>query len=161
MSPNYFCHYFKQEIGKTPISFINEYRIEKACEMLSESEAPISDIALSVGFLNHTQPDSIQNPPIFLHRIVHKAQISAIFHCINCTHSTFQNAFLWPTSPAYSDHVGQTINGCHYRCWKGRDQICFCDYDPDIPVPHTCPAPMSSMWNVWTALTEGAVPVYS
>lgn len=36
MSPNYFCRYFKQEIGKTPISFINEYRIEKACEMLSE-----------------------------------------------------------------------------------------------------------------------------
>lgn len=52
MSPNYFCHYFKQEIGKTPISFINEYRIEKACEMLSESEAPISNIALSVGFDN-------------------------------------------------------------------------------------------------------------
>ena len=52
MSPNYFCHYFKQEIGKTPISFINEYRIEKACEMLSESKMPISDIALSVGFDN-------------------------------------------------------------------------------------------------------------
>lgn len=52
MSPNYFCHYFKQEIGKTPISFINEYRIEKACEMLSESKVPISDIALSVGFDN-------------------------------------------------------------------------------------------------------------
>ena len=52
MSPNYFCHNFKQEIGKTPISFINEYRIEKACEMLSESKAPISDIALSVGFDN-------------------------------------------------------------------------------------------------------------
>lgn len=52
MSPNYFCHYFKQEIGKTPIGFINEYRIEKACEMLSESEAPISNIALSVGFDN-------------------------------------------------------------------------------------------------------------
>ena len=52
MSPNYFCHYFKQEIGKTPIGFINEYRIEKACEMLSESKAPISEIALSVGFDN-------------------------------------------------------------------------------------------------------------
>jgi len=52
MSPNYFCHYFKQEIGKTPISFINEYRIEKACEMLSESELSISEIALSVGFDN-------------------------------------------------------------------------------------------------------------
>jgi len=52
MSPNYFCYYFKQEIGKTPIGFINEYKIEKACEMLSESELPISEIALSVGFDN-------------------------------------------------------------------------------------------------------------
>lgn len=52
MSPNYFCHYFKQEIGKTPVSFINEYRIEKACEMLSESELPVFEIALSVGFDN-------------------------------------------------------------------------------------------------------------
>ena len=52
MSPNYFCRYFKQEIGKTPISFLNEYRIEKACEMLSETEQHISDIALSVGFDN-------------------------------------------------------------------------------------------------------------
>ncbi len=52
MSSNYFCHYFKKEIGKTPISFINEYRIEKACEMLSECNLPISNIALSVGFDN-------------------------------------------------------------------------------------------------------------
>lgn len=52
MSPNYFCHYFKQEIGKTPIMFINEYRIEKACEMLSGSDLPVSDISLSVGFDN-------------------------------------------------------------------------------------------------------------
>lgn len=52
MSPNYFCHYFKQEIGKTPIHFINEYRIEKACELLLESSLPISEISLSVGFDN-------------------------------------------------------------------------------------------------------------
>ena len=52
MSPNYFCHYFKQEIGKTPITFINEYRIEKACEILSASDLLISDISLSVGFDN-------------------------------------------------------------------------------------------------------------
>ena len=52
MSPNYFCHYFKQEIGKTPIMFINESRIEKACEMLSGSDLPISDISLSVEFDN-------------------------------------------------------------------------------------------------------------
>ena len=52
MSPNYFCHYFKQEIGKTPISFINEYRIEKACEMLSETALPVSEISFSFGFEN-------------------------------------------------------------------------------------------------------------
>lgn len=52
MSPNYFCHYFKQEIGKTPITFINEYRIQKACQLLSESKLPVSQIALSVGFDN-------------------------------------------------------------------------------------------------------------
>lgn len=52
MSPNYFCHYFKQKIGKTPIAFINEYRIQKACQMLTESELPVSQIALAVGFDN-------------------------------------------------------------------------------------------------------------
>ena len=52
MSPNYFCRYFKQEIGKTPIGFLNEYRMEKACQLLSESQLTISDIALSVGFDN-------------------------------------------------------------------------------------------------------------
>ncbi|MBO5472888.1 MAG: AraC family transcriptional regulator [Lachnospiraceae bacterium] len=52
MSPNYFCHYFKQEIGKTPIAFVNEYRIQKACELLTESELPVSQIALAAGFDN-------------------------------------------------------------------------------------------------------------
>ena len=52
MSPNYFCHYFKQKTGKPPIAFINEYRIQKACQMLSDSELPVSQIALSVGFDN-------------------------------------------------------------------------------------------------------------
>lgn len=52
MSPNYFCRYFKQEIGKTPITFINECRIEKACQLLSESNVPVSQVSLSVGFDN-------------------------------------------------------------------------------------------------------------
>ena len=52
MSPNYFCHYFKQEIGKPPIAFINEYRIQKACQILTDSELPVSQVALSVGFDN-------------------------------------------------------------------------------------------------------------
>lgn len=52
MSPNYFCHYFKQETGKSPITFVNEYRIQKACQLLTDSELAISEIALCVGFDN-------------------------------------------------------------------------------------------------------------
>ncbi len=52
MSPNYFCRYFRQEIGKPPIVFLNEYRIQQASRLLSESDLPISQIALSVGFDN-------------------------------------------------------------------------------------------------------------
>ena len=52
LSPNYFCHYFRQATGKTPVAFINEYRIQKAAALLSESQLPVSHIALSVGFDN-------------------------------------------------------------------------------------------------------------
>ncbi len=52
VSPNYFCRYFKENIGKTPVSFLNDYRIQKACQMLTESELPISQIALLTGFDN-------------------------------------------------------------------------------------------------------------
>lgn len=54
MSPNYFCSYFHREIGKTPITFINEYRIQKAAQLLSETELSISEIALSIGFDNQS-----------------------------------------------------------------------------------------------------------
>lgn len=52
MSPGYFCRYFKRETGKTPVAFINECRIEKACQLLAGSELPVSVISLSVGFDN-------------------------------------------------------------------------------------------------------------
>lgn len=52
MSPNYFCHYFRKEIGKPPVAFINEFRIEKAAQLLSETDLQVSQIALSVGFEN-------------------------------------------------------------------------------------------------------------
>lgn len=37
MSPNYFCRFFKQMTQKTPFDYINTYRINIACEMLSEN----------------------------------------------------------------------------------------------------------------------------
>lgn len=52
MSPNYFCNYFHKETGKTPIVFINEYRIQKASKLLSQSDISISEAAVKVGFDN-------------------------------------------------------------------------------------------------------------
>lgn len=52
MSPNYFCNYFHKETGKTPMVFINEYRIQKAAKLLSQSDISISQAALEAGFDN-------------------------------------------------------------------------------------------------------------
>jgi len=52
MSPNYFCHKFKRELGKPPIKFINEYRIQQASKLLAESGLSVSEISESVGFDN-------------------------------------------------------------------------------------------------------------
>lgn len=52
MSPQYFCKFFKSIFGKTAIQYLNEYRIEKACELLQQEEYSISEICFSVGFDN-------------------------------------------------------------------------------------------------------------
>ncbi len=52
LSPSYFARIFKKETGQSPISFLIHTRIERAKELLAESEDKASDIALSVGFSN-------------------------------------------------------------------------------------------------------------
>jgi AraC family transcriptional regulator of arabinose operon len=52
LSPSYFARIFKQETGQSPISFLIKTRIERAKELLAETEEKASDIALSVGFSN-------------------------------------------------------------------------------------------------------------
>jgi len=52
MNKNYFCSYFKNSIGKQPITYINEYRCEKAVELLHNTDLKILDISLMVGFDN-------------------------------------------------------------------------------------------------------------
>ena len=50
LSEGHFCRFFKAATGKTPLSYINEYRIERASALLLETDAPITEIALSCGF---------------------------------------------------------------------------------------------------------------
>lgn len=50
LNPQYFCKAFKNVTGKTPIDYLNYYRIESAAEELSASYKSVTDIALSCGF---------------------------------------------------------------------------------------------------------------
>lgn len=44
------CELFDKYIGKTPNSYLVHYRIQKSCEMLTETNRSISEIAVSCGF---------------------------------------------------------------------------------------------------------------
>ncbi len=50
LSPNYFLSAFKKATGKTPHRFLTKKRVAKACELLSNPQLSIVDVALAVGF---------------------------------------------------------------------------------------------------------------
>lgn len=50
MSPKYFCRYFQTIVHKTPIDYLNYYRIERACALLCTTDSPITAIAYDCGF---------------------------------------------------------------------------------------------------------------
>lgn len=50
MTSKYFCCFFYNITQKTPIEYLNYYRIERACEKLILSDSPITYIAFDCGF---------------------------------------------------------------------------------------------------------------
>lgn len=50
MSPRYFCRVFRNMTGRTPIEYVNYYRIETASQMLITTGESITEIALNCGF---------------------------------------------------------------------------------------------------------------
>lgn len=50
MSPKYFCRYFQAVIHRTPVDYLNYYRIERACFLFSTTEDSVTDIAYRCGF---------------------------------------------------------------------------------------------------------------
>lgn len=50
MTPKYFCRFFYEMTNKTPIEYLNYYRIESACEKLLTTSETITEVALSCGF---------------------------------------------------------------------------------------------------------------
>lgn len=54
MAPTAFCRFFKQRTNKTFSRFINELRIGHACDLLSNPEKTITEIAYESGYHNLT-----------------------------------------------------------------------------------------------------------
>ena len=50
MSPKYFCRYFRTVIHRTPMDYLNYYRIEHSCRLLNATELPVTEIAYRCGF---------------------------------------------------------------------------------------------------------------
>lgn len=50
MSEDYLTHCFRQELGTTPVDYLNRYRVLQARRLLLESDKSITNIALEVGF---------------------------------------------------------------------------------------------------------------
>ncbi|HEU4328619.1 MAG TPA: substrate-binding domain-containing protein [Roseiflexaceae bacterium] len=50
MNEDYLARCFRQELGLTPMAYLNRYRISQAKQLLTSSDKTISEIALGVGF---------------------------------------------------------------------------------------------------------------
>jgi len=59
LSTSYFTRAFKEEMKISPISYLLKVRVERAMELLRETDHKISDIALSVGFSNQQRFNEI------------------------------------------------------------------------------------------------------
>lgn len=54
MTPPAFCRFFKNRTNKTFFNFLNEFRVNKACQLLINGERPIKQICYDVGFRSLT-----------------------------------------------------------------------------------------------------------
>ena len=54
MSRSKCCQLFKKYVNRTPMDFLNTYRLEMSLRLLKETECPISDVSLSCGFTSQS-----------------------------------------------------------------------------------------------------------
>ena len=52
MSEGHFCRLFKQYFKRTPMEYLNCYRVSKAARLLKDTELKILEVAMEVGFDN-------------------------------------------------------------------------------------------------------------
>lgn len=48
----YFCRFFKKAIGRSPIEYVNEYRIRQARRLLDQTDLSVMEVCLECGYNN-------------------------------------------------------------------------------------------------------------
>ena len=48
----YFCRFFKKAIGRSPMAYVNEYRIKQARRLLEQTDLSVMEVCLECGFNN-------------------------------------------------------------------------------------------------------------
>lgn len=52
LNEQYFCRFFKKAIGRTPMEYVNEYRIKQTRRLLEETDLPVTEVCLECGYNN-------------------------------------------------------------------------------------------------------------
>ncbi|MCI9168868.1 MAG: AraC family transcriptional regulator [Dorea sp.] len=52
MNAQYFCRFFKKSIGRSPMEYINEYRLKQSLRLLKETDLPVTEVCLECGYNN-------------------------------------------------------------------------------------------------------------
>lgn len=52
LNDQYFCRFFKKALGRTPMGYINEYRIKQTRRILEETDLPVTEVCLECGYNN-------------------------------------------------------------------------------------------------------------
>jgi AraC-like DNA-binding protein len=52
ISEGHFCRLFKQYFKRTPVEYLNYYRISRAARLLEDTELKVLEVAMEVGFDN-------------------------------------------------------------------------------------------------------------
>lgn len=54
MSPSHFRRYFKQVVGQSYVRYVHRRRIERACELIANTDLSLYQIAIEVGFCDQS-----------------------------------------------------------------------------------------------------------
>ena len=52
MNEQYFCRFFRKNLGKTPVSYINDIRLHHAISLLRKTDLSVMDVCMECGFFN-------------------------------------------------------------------------------------------------------------